>query len=309
MKTRSAKLWELPFGKIYLVKGTLAQIMWGLRKNVNNVQYLFQPPHQTLIDLCFSCPFDDEKTVVVIPENYDIPAIKTVDPDARIFIVLVDPNGIISKDAEKIYKSRKQEPFIPVSIISRDIRNDTEIQMAWHHIEDNALKEQIYKKYKLFPHTLVDKLKSRQYKNEIDTEEKQIYKSKLLVDCLLRKDWYEVWGKIPKGELWPYFMMPGDPGRSFFYTSLTGLNTKSQHKGICPTLWSFIELSIRGSTTTKELRFRLIACALWVRSATTYLATAQKKGLYSYTLGSYTGYAFEPSTEAINVFFGMLHNF
>lgn len=303
----SAKLlYELDYGMVYLVKGTLAQCQWELRSRCE-IRHIVYPSKQDIIDLTISSFLeDDRQTVILIPKNYDIPVVSSVDPDTRIFIVLAQPNGEVPEAANKLYKT-KTKCIQPVNILNRNRRNDTEIQRALYRIEDPKAQEIVFKAYKLFPQTMVYKLRSGQYKEELETEEHKTGKAKLYLDSLLTNDWYFVWREIENKDVWRFFWIPREPKDSFMYRFLTGLNNSREHRGFCPSLWPFLEMCVSNSRTTNEMKMKLFVFASWVRASSTCFATPQKKGLYKYAgRGSYVGYSFEPSDQALSHLFSIL---
>lgn len=305
---RSSDLADLDYGKIYLVKGQLSQVRYELR-NEPQVFYHHVRNSESTVQYSELDFFDDEpKTHVFVFEDYSQLILDYISEDVRFFIVLCKPTGDFYPKAEALYKKTASFHKLQVDILKKDYRNETEIERALMQVPFE-LQGEVYKKYKRFPLTLLAKLKTGAYQQEVETSDFHTQTVRSLVFKLLESDWYEVWFHfLNNNGPYPFFWIPGKPSYCFFYRTLTGVNSSYGGNGLCPPLWVYLEPIVSSTSNPRKLNINILNYALWVRSTTLVWPSASCPGLTTWKsrTNDYVGLNFQPSRKALNYYFSEL---
>lgn len=288
------------YGKFYLVKGR-PDVLWFLLKDTE-FQYFSAPSAQDV--LLHSGTWGELATYVVALMNLkELQLLSDFQPseDVRVFFILSDLEGQLTKDAEKVYKSLAGDQFVQVDVDKYGWQNDPEVINALR-----ACKVTEKERLRLLndfnnPLALLQQLKSS---DPTDYELPHTAETKIeeLLCCLGTKESLEIWDNLSTQDLYR-LILSSDPTKSGLYRVLAGGgNAKG---GLCPALWHYLSMFLELCESNKIAIAPTYAVRLfvrWVYLASTKLATDGHRGFVINKRGQYTYYNLEVSREAWKAF-------
>jgi len=278
-------------GNVYLVKGRV-DIFWFLLREVS-FKFLYKASLNELVETIVSSRFEPADFVIVpssIKELQQLSALKSVpDEQTRIFLLLSEVDGSLSKEAEKVFKSLSGGCFIQVDLNKYEWKQNELVQSALAHLSPRV-KNQLLKDIES-PNVLLSLAKSS---NPLDydlADEPGVQVNDLL-HCLGTPLSLKLW-ELSYYDM--YRLIAAEGEGVGFYKILAGGGTKM---GLCPELWVYLSLFLE---MPLDPVYAVRLFVRWVFIATTCLQTSKHKGFVVRAAKGKTFYNFSPSNKAFEM--------